>query len=291
MDEGTKLVSCSCWILGYAAVMSIKGPLYLYTGKTFCNMVDYLNSLAFIQNWYGGFGIAFMRAVYIRNSSMFLTIEREVALFLGITSLAVTLGLNYCWYTIYTPTYPDFKPICLGRPMDDPLVHYHAGDTLSVKEFQIVLSILSSLTSSILLLEIILYFSIFKFLIDHDKMVKLVLSDSTIKKRMKRNAIDLFGHALLFAVDGCWLVIKIVETSSAKGGSPEALRYRRWAFKSIGMCMYGILSVIHIGFSSSLRADTIAIFKPLFRAIVVMLEKLFRPLIWIWTKCNPENYR
>ena len=274
MDEGTKLLAGSCWILGYIAAMSVEGPLYLYTGKSFCSIVDYLNSLAFLQNWYGGLGIAFMRALYIQNSSIFPMREKQVVFLIAITSLATTHGLIFLWwFIIYSPTYPDFKPICLGRPMDDPLLHYESLNTLSGTTYYIVLSILTFLTSSILLLEMTLYFSIFKFLFAHDKVarVRLALSDSTIKKRMKRNAIDLFGHALIFFLDGCWLIIKVIEAWSAKGSSPALLRHRRWIFKSISMCMYGILSIIHIGFSSTLRADMIAIFKPYFCFIV-----------WIW---------
>ena len=68
--------------------------------------------------------------------------------------------------------------------MDDPLLHYNAHDTLSVNEFHLILSIVTFLTSSILLLEMSLYVSTFKFLVAHDKMagVKLGLSDSTVKK-------------------------------------------------------------------------------------------------------------
>ena len=253
--------------------MSVKDPLYELTGKSFCNLLDYLNGLAFLQNWVGGFAIAFLRAIYIQNPWIFPMRERRVVFLLGMALLTSTLGFNYLWYVIYTPTYPDFKPICLGRPMDDPLLHYESLSTLSGTNYYIVLSILTFLTSSILLLEMTLYFSIFKFLFAHDKVarVRLALSDSTIKKRMKRNAIDLFGHAFIFFLDGCWLIIKVIEAWSAKGSSPALLRHRRWIFKSIFMCMYGILSIIHIGFSSTLRADMIAIFKPYFCFIV-----------WIW---------
>ena len=293
LDEGTKLLACSGWILGYATAMSVEDPLYKLTGKSFCNLLDYLNGLAFIQNWVGGFGIAFLRAIYIQNPWIFPMQERRVVFLLGVkttllidinltllTLLTSTLGFNYLWYVIYTPTYPDFKSICLGRPMDDPLLHYNALDTLSVNEFHLILSLLTFITSSMLLLEMSLYVSTFKFLVAHDKMarVKLGLSDSTMKKRMKRNAIDLSGHAMIFAVDGCWLIIKVIENWSVKGVSPTLLRNRRWAFKGIGMCMYGIISVIHIGFSSSLREKAIAIFKP-----------LFKPLIGVWKSCLKQR--
>ena len=142
-----------------------------------------------------------MRAILIRCPSIILRREKLVAFFLGIASWTATFGSNTLWYIIYTPTYPDFRPIYLGRPLDDPFLHYNAQNALSVDEFRLVISILTFVTCTILILEITLYFSIFKFLIKLDKMVRLVLSESAIKKRKKRNAVDLFGHAMIFAVD------------------------------------------------------------------------------------------
>ena len=124
--------------MGYAAAMTVEEPLYKRTGKSFCNLLDYLNGLAFLQNWVGGFGIAFIRAIYIQNpwKSMDPMQERGVVFLLGMALLTPTFG-TYLWNVIYTPTYPDFKPVCLGRPMDDPLLHYNAVDTLSVNEYHL----------------------------------------------------------------------------------------------------------------------------------------------------------
>ena len=216
MDEGTKLLACSCWILGYVTAMTVEKPLYQYTGKSFCNIVDFLNSLAMVQNWWGGSGIAIMRAILIQWPSIILRREKQVAFLLGIASLTATFGSNSLWFIIYTPTYPDFRPICLGRPLDDPLLHYNAPNALSVDEFHLVVSILTFVTCTILILEITLYFSIFKFLIEHDKMVRLVLSESAIRKRKKRNAVDLFGHAMIFAVDSRLLKLCQLKVAAQK---------------------------------------------------------------------------
>ena len=115
----------------------------------------------------------------------------------------------------------------------------------------------------LLVSEMAMYVSIFKFLIEHDEMMRLVLSDTTIKKRMKKNAVDLFGHAMIFFADGSWLLIKAIEIWLAKGSSLVELRNRRWMFKCVNMSMYGIASIVHIVISSSLRSDTIAIFRKL----------------------------
>ena len=87
LDEGTKLFACSCWLLGYAAAIFIDDPLYIYTGKSFCNVVDFISGLAAIQNWYGGVGIALMRAIYIHFSTRMKFPESKVAILIGVTSI------------------------------------------------------------------------------------------------------------------------------------------------------------------------------------------------------------
>ena len=80
--------------------MSVDGPLYVHTGESFCNVVNYLNGIAMLQNWVGGFGIAVMRAIYIQNLSIFPIREKQVVLLLGISYLTVVLGANHFWYRV-----------------------------------------------------------------------------------------------------------------------------------------------------------------------------------------------
>ena len=112
---------CSSWLLGYAAAISIDQPLHYYFGKSFCGVVDFICGLGGVQYWLGGVGIAWMRAIYIRFSTRVSMRENTAAVLIGFVALATTIGVSSIWYKIYTPTYPDFAPVCLGRPLDDPL--------------------------------------------------------------------------------------------------------------------------------------------------------------------------
>ena len=195
MDEGTKLFACSIWLLGYAAAISIDQPLHYYFGKSFCGVVDFICGLGGVQYWLGGVGIAWMRAIYIRFSTRVSMRENTAAVLIGFVALATTIGVSSIWYKIYTPTYPDFAPVCLD---DDPLLDCNAPRSLDKNTFLLAWLGLWLLICPLFWSEMAMYAFIFKFLIEHNKMMRLVLSDTTIKKRMKKNAIDLFGHAMIF---------------------------------------------------------------------------------------------
>ena len=252
--------------------VSIDEPLHLYFGKSFCSIVDFISGLGIGFSWLGGVGIAWMRAIYIQHSTRMSVRENTVALMIGFLTIAIVFGLRCIFNVVYTPTYPDFEPICLGRPIDDPLVDYNAPRSLDVNGKRIAGVFLGLVVFPLMLSEMAMYVSIFKFLIKHDKMMRLVLSDTTIKKRMKKNGIDLFGHAIIFFTEGSSYLIKTIELWLAIDSSPTELRNRRWMVKCVNMIMYGIQSVLHIVISSSLRSDTIAI-----------VRKLSLPFIRIWT--------
>ena len=272
LDEGTKFIGCSCWLLGYAAAISVNDPLHLYFGNSFCSIVDYISGLGVIQNYLGGVGIAWMRVIYIKFSTRVPLREITLAVLIGAIDSAILFGISCFWYVVYTPSYPDFEPICLGRPLDDPLRDYDAPNSLNLKDFRLACIGLGVLLALLLSSEMAMYASIYKYLIEHDKMMAMVLSSTTIKKRMKKNAIDLFGHTMIFLADVSWLLIKAFEIWLTRQGTEDELRNRRWMLKGVYMSVYGIMSIMHIMISSSLRSNAIAVFR-----------KLSLPLISIWT--------
>ena len=274
------MFACSSWLLGYAAAISIDQPLHYYFGKSFCAVVDFICGLGGVQYWLGGVGIAWMRAIYIRFSTRVSMRENTAAVLIGFVTLATIFGLRFFHYMVYTPTYPDFEPICLGRPIDDPLLDFNAPRSLDVNAKRLAGVFLGLVVIPLMLSEIAMYVSIFKFLIKHDKMMRLALSDTTIKKRIKKNGIDLFGHAIIFFTESSSLLIKSIELCLAIDISPTELRNRRWMFKCINISMYGIASILHIVMSSSLRSDTFAI-----------VRKLSLPLIRFWTSFQDFKYK
>ena len=134
LDEGTKLFACSSWLLGYALAISIDEPLHLYFGKSFCAIMDFISGLGIGLSWLGGVGIAWMRAIYIHHSTRVSVRENTAAVLIGFVTLVTIFGLRLFYYMLYTPIYPDFEPICLGRPIDDPLLDYNAPRSLDVND-------------------------------------------------------------------------------------------------------------------------------------------------------------
>ena len=283
LDEGTKMIACSCWLLGYAAALSVNDPLHLYFGKSFCSILDFVSGIGVFQNCLGGVGIALMRVLYIQFSSRVPIKENTLAVLIGTITSGIILGLSCIWYMVHTPTFPDFEPICLGRPLDDPLVDYNSPTyklkSLNIEKFRLVCVGTALAFTSLLCLEMAMYASIYTFLIKHDKMMMLVLSDTTIKKRMRKNTIDLFGHSMIFLADVSWLLIKGFEIWLSKD-SNSILRNRRWIFKGVNMSVYGITSIMHIMVSSTLRSNAITI-----------IRKFSWPFIMIWTAFQEFKHR
>ena len=56
------------------------------------------------------------------------------------------------------------------------------------------------------LTEVIIYCLIIHDLYVHDKLMKLVLKEDVIKKRMQKNLIDLFGHMCQFILEITWIL-------------------------------------------------------------------------------------
>ena len=274
------MFACSSWLLGYALAISIEKPLHHYFGISFCAIVDFISGLGINLSWLGGVGIAWMRAIYIQHSTRVTVRENTAAVMIGFVTLATIFGLRCFFYMLYTPTYPDFEPICLGRLIDDPLLAYNAPRSLDENDERLAGMVFIFVITPLMLSEMAMYISVFKFLLKHDKMMRLVLSDTTIKKRMKKNGIDLFGHAIIFFTEFSSFLIKVIELWLAIGISPTELKNRRWMVKCVNMSMYGIASILHIVISSSLRSDTIAIAR-----------KLSLPFIRIWISFQDFKYK
>ena len=124
-----------------------------------------------------------MRAIYIQHSTRMSVRENTVALMIGFVTIAIVFGFRCIFHIVYTPTYPDFEPICLGRPIDDPLVDYNSLRSLDNMDVVRLAGLgFMAVVIPLMLSEMAMYVSIFKFLIKHDKMMRLVFSDKTIKK-------------------------------------------------------------------------------------------------------------
>ena len=103
-----------------------------------------------------------------------------------------------------------------------------------------------------MIMEFACYASICVFLVRHDRMMKLVLSEDTIKKRMRKNAIDLSAHMINFTIELALLSNAFVGHSQMDIN--QKLVNRCWTMSS-----YGLLGAFHIGYSAALRNQFIGI--------------------------------
>ena len=158
------MFACSSWLLGYAVAITVDEPLHLYLGKSFCVIVDFISGLGIGFSWLGGVGIAWMRAIYIQHSTRVSVRENTAAVLIGFVTLATIFGLRWLHYMLYVPTYPDFEPICLGRPIDDPLLAYNAPRSLDENDERLAGLVFIFVITPLMLSEMAMYVSIFKFL-------------------------------------------------------------------------------------------------------------------------------
>ena len=118
------------------------------------------------------------------------------------SSCHISAKPSYIW--VIASKYPDFATICLGSDLDKTLSSVES-DTWLEYELHLVSYVIWTLCLIFILSEWAMYTSIYKFLACHDREMKLVLSDSAIKSRMRKNVIDPTGHAINFVVEILWL--------------------------------------------------------------------------------------
>ena len=120
--------------------------------------------------------------------------------------LALTSLIAYPFY-ILPIRQQRYDDICLGRSREFNLVLY---DYISPNKEPIEIRLLCLILGMITIVELAMYASICKYLYHHDISMTSILPDSTLRKRHKKNAIDLFGHILSFATDNLVPVLAFI---------------------------------------------------------------------------------
>ena len=100
-------------------------------------------------------------------------------------------------------------------------------------------------------LELCMYISIYRVLMNHDRKMKLVLNPSTITKRLQKNIISLAGHSINFLVETLWALTFL---SIAAKGMPKE-QGQLFFIHLFELNMYGVLSFLHLIFSQPLWSD------------------------------------
>ena len=94
----------------------------------------------------------------------------------------------------------------------------------------------------------------------------LVLPESAIKTRIRKNAIDLGGHFIHFIFRSFFTIMGMVGNYSMNLDT-------KWIMRCYYISEYGILSALQIGFSTPLRNELSEVLQELSRLKRVLLQK------------------
>ena len=102
--------------------------------------------------------------------------------------------------------------------------------------------------TSLTVMEVLIYCHIMYELYIHDKLMKLVLRPEAVKKRMRKNAVDLLGHMCQFLLEITSLVILLccVKYSASESMFAPAL---------FAVAQTGIIPVLHIAMSPAKQEE------------------------------------
>ena len=257
VDEAIKFLANSCWQFVVAASIILPQPISAYTGESVCFWINYVGSLGGIQHFTGGAPIALMRLLFVVFPNNLSIGQKTVAVMLAAINTAKTLALTYLW-AISPRRSMDLSNLCLGTPLNFHIVHFdYSSDHSLAYERTIVVFTLLAYAGVLVLSEMAMYGSIYRFLTQHDRQMRIseVLSEIAIRSRNKKNAIDLTCHAVACYVQLLWLILAVFAMRVASSLMIyQSLTYKVFS-RCYGMSLYGLLSALHIVLSMPLRRD------------------------------------
>ena len=92
-----------------------------------------------------------------------------------------------------------------------------------------------------------LFPSVYRFLVSHDRRMASVLSQDVINSRIRKNVIDILGHATAFLAEIFFFAFNIAVRQIWLPDNMMLL------VRCYDISLDGIMSVIHIGWSRPLR--------------------------------------
>ena len=199
VDESIKLLGYFNWQLIVAGAAILPQAPFFYTGESFCHVVQFLASLGQVHSYTGGAGIAFMRMIFIRYPNKLKFGQKATAMMISSTSLIMTAGLSL--FVVTTPKRSqDLIALCKAESKDlSAAIFDYSSDKSIMYEGRVGTYIALLCGVGLVLSELANYTLIYKFLLEHEKTMILVSSESTVRSNIKKNAINLFGHTMNFA--------------------------------------------------------------------------------------------
>ena len=205
-----KYLTNSCWQFVVAASIILPQPISNYTGESICFGINYVGSLGAIQHFTGGVSIALMRLLFVVFPNQLPDTGQEmVATTLAAINTTKTLLLCYLW-AISPRRSMDLSHLCLGTSIDFHRVQFdYSSDHSLAYERTVTVFALLAYAIFLVLSEIAMYGSIYRFLAQHDRQMTSILSENAIRSRNKKNAIDFTCHATATFVQLLFLIVAI----------------------------------------------------------------------------------
>ena len=165
-------------------------------------------------------GIAVLRMIYINHTGL---VENNMAEFIVSYAIMISVSTLTAICSFIFLTVPkkgqDLTSLCLNVSKEmEVSTGAIAGD-----QWQRIAVV--GVGTFLVLLELYAYISIFAFLTRHDRSLINVLPANTIATRKRRNAINLSGHAMQFALDLYQMVIAIVLNRWLSEANRHNIRY------------------------------------------------------------------
>ena len=137
----------------------------------------------------------------------------------------------------------------------------YSSDHSLAYELRMVANSLTVLATIWVLLELGMYLSIYRFLVQHNREMKLVLPENTINGRLRKNTIDFACQAAVSIIMLAWLMLMFLGAILTQYYRFNTGSNLKVFIRCYSMSMYGLLSAIQIGLSGPLRRDFCTIYS------------------------------
>lgn len=247
IDETIKMIA----LFGQSLIVyaSITGYTLPQLYGDFCQFLMFSSASGQSLSFVGGTCIAFFRLLYIKHQEFFRIFgELKTALMLMALQLAYMFGICY-GKTRKFQEFEMFWRTCFPFVEVDPII--------ARRNQAMVVGSLFVLT----ILEAVIYAIIFSFLIRHNRDMARTMPENIIKKRKRKNVLDLVEHFAHFLGEIgqviCW--------------SLASLTFKK-VFSHFSLYIYfyqnGILAVIMIAINSTLRSLAVQWFLNTYTSLI-----------------------
>ena len=157
-----------------------------------------------------------MRLIFIRYPSKLGLGQNTTALLISIWGLATSAGLVFL-VAISPRRSQTLASACMAESKDLRRVIFdYSSDKSEIYEAMMATLFVIVVVITMVVSEVWCYTLIYKFMADHCKSMINVLPETSIKKRIRKNVIDLTGHTMNFVVEALWVLYWLLRVLNKK---------------------------------------------------------------------------